>query len=165
MTEPLRFPIEVACPVAHAFSVWPSGIATWWPADHTVTGERGLSVVLEPRVAGRMFERTAGGAEQDWGEITVGEPPSRLEYRWFLRSDRADATDVAIRYGPDGDDATRVEITHSGWEWLGTRGGAWRERNPQGWSTLPPHHTAAPHRRTTPPHYTAALHRRTKPPR
>jgi hypothetical protein len=36
-----------------------------------------------------------------------------------------------------------VEITHSGWERLGTRGGAWRERNHQGWSTLLPHYTAA----------------------
>lgn len=143
MTEPLRFSLEVACPVEHAFSVWTSGIATWWPADHTLTGEPGLSVVLEPRVAGRIFERTTGGAEHDWGEITVWEPPSRLEYRWFLRTDRVDATDVAIRFEPDGDDGTRIEITHSGWERLGSRGDAWRGRNHQGWATLLPHCAAA----------------------
>jgi hypothetical protein len=38
---------------------------------------------------------------------------------------------------------TRVEITHAGWERLGTRGGAWRERNQQGWATLLPHYRAA----------------------
>jgi Activator of Hsp90 ATPase homolog 1-like protein len=141
--EPLQFTLEVACPVGHAFTVWTSGIGTWWPADHTVTGERDLSVVLEPHVGGRIFERTAGGTEHDWGEITVWDPPVRLGYLWFLRADRADATDVTIRFLPVADRRTRVEITHTGWERLGTRGGAWRDRNQQGWSTLLPHFTAA----------------------
>ena len=143
MIEPLRFSLDVACPADHAFAVWTSGIDTWWPADHTVTGGDGLAVVLEPGVGGRIFERTSGGAEHDWGELTVWDPPSRLEYLWFLRADRADATDVSVRFVPVGERLTRVEITHSGWERLGTRGGAWRERNHQGWSTLMPHYEAA----------------------
>jgi Activator of Hsp90 ATPase homolog 1-like protein len=143
VTEPLRFTLDVACPAAHAFDVWTSGIGTWWPADHTVTGEPGLDVVLERRVGGRIFERTPDGAEHEWGEVTVWDPPSRLEYLWFLRADRADATDVTICFEAAGDLRTRVEITHSGWERLGTRGGAWRDRNHQGWSTLLPHYLAA----------------------
>ena len=143
MTEPLRFTLDVACPADHAFAVWTSGIDTWWPADHTVTGGDGLAVVLEPGVGGRIFERTSGGPEHDWGEVTVWDPPSRLEYLWFLRADRADATDVSVRFVPVGERLTRVEITHSGWERLGTRGGAWRDRNQQGWSTLLPHYEAA----------------------
>ena len=143
MTPPLRFEFSVECPAPHAFSVWTSGIAAWWPADHTVTGEAGLDVVLEPVVGGRIFERTASGAEHDWGEVTVWEPPDRLAYRWFLRADRSDATDVAISFVAEGASRTRVEITHAGWERLGARGGAWRERNQQGWSTLLPHYRAA----------------------
>ena len=143
MTEPLRFTLDVACPADHAFAVWTSGIGTWWPGDHTVTGEPGLDVVLERRVGGRIFERTSGGAEHDWGEVTAWEPPSRLGYLWFLRADRADATDVSVSFVPVDERLTRVEITHSGWERLGTRGGAWRDRNQQGWSTLLPHYEAA----------------------
>jgi uncharacterized protein YndB with AHSA1/START domain len=143
VTEPLRFSLEVACPVEHAFSVWTAGIGTWWPADHTVTGERDLRVVLEGRPGGRIYERTADGTEHDWGEVTVWEPPHRLDYLWYLRADRADATDVVVRFVPAGESATRVEIEHSGWERLGTRGGAWRDRNHQGWSTLFPHYLAA----------------------
>jgi uncharacterized protein YndB with AHSA1/START domain len=143
MTEPLRFSFEVGCSVDHAFAVWTSGIATWWPADHTVTGAAGLRVVLEGRPGGRIFERTVDGEEHDWGEVTVWEPPSRLGYLWFLRADRADATDVEIRFQPTGEAQTRVQIEHSGWERLGDRGLPWRERNQAGWSSLLPHYLAA----------------------
>jgi uncharacterized protein YndB with AHSA1/START domain len=142
-TEPLRWSFDVACPADHAFRVWTGGIATWWPADHTVTGRDDAAVVLEGRVGGRIFERTADGAEHDWGEVTAWDPPQRLAYLWFLRTDRADATDVEIRFVPVGGAATRVEIEHSGWERLGVRGATWRERNLGGWSTLLPHFRAA----------------------
>jgi uncharacterized protein YndB with AHSA1/START domain len=142
-TEPLRWSFDVACPADHAFRVWTGGIATWWPADHTVTGRDDAAVVLEGRVGGRIFERTADGAEHDWGEVTAWDPPQRLAYLWFLRTDRADATDVEIRFVPVGGAATRVEIEHSGWERLGDRGATWRERNLGGWSTLLPHFRAA----------------------
>jgi uncharacterized protein YndB with AHSA1/START domain len=141
--EPLRWTFDVACGADHAFLVWTGRIGTWWPADHTVSGAEDSVVVLEGRVGGRIFERTADGAEHDWGEVTAWEPPSRLAYLWFLRADRGDATDVEIRFVAVGDSATRVEIEHSGWERLGDRGATWRERNLGGWSTLLPHYRAA----------------------
>jgi hypothetical protein len=142
MSEPLRLALDVACPVEHAFAVWTTGIGTWWPADHTVTGESSLQVVLEGRVGGRIYERTAAGSEHDWGEVTVWEPPSRLGYLWFLRADRSDATDVEITFVGSGT-GTRVEIEHRGWERLGARAEGWRDRNRLGWSTLLPHFAAA----------------------
>jgi hypothetical protein len=141
--EPIRLAFEVACSADHAFETWTSGIGRWWPADHTVTGATDLLVVLEPRPGGRIFERTPAGDEHDWGEVTVWEPPGRLGYLWHLRRDRADATEVEIRFVPVGDAATRVEIEHRGWERLGAEGETWRERNHGGWSTLLPHFIAA----------------------
>jgi uncharacterized protein YndB with AHSA1/START domain len=139
--EPLRFSLDVACSVEHAFRVWTSGIAAWWPADHTVTGEP-VAVVLEPGLGGRIYERTTDGVEHEWGEVTAWEPPRRLGYLWHLRADRSDATDVSIRFTPT-EAGTRVDIEHAGWERLGARGDTWRERNHQGWSTLLPHFRAA----------------------
>jgi hypothetical protein len=49
-------------------------------------------------IGGRIYERTRDGTEIDWGEITVWEPPTRLAYRWHIRRDRADATDVEIPF-------------------------------------------------------------------
>jgi hypothetical protein len=136
--EPLRLAFDVECAPEHAFMVWTERIASWWPADHTASGEPDLTVILEGRVGGRIFERTPDGTEHDWGEVTLWEPPHRFGYLWHLRRDRADATDVEIRFVPDGA-ATRVEIEHRGWERLGADGRDWRDRNLGGWTSLLPH--------------------------
>ena len=141
--EPIRLSFEVACPVDHAFDVWTADIGRWWPKDHTVSAEADLTVVLEPRAGGRIFERRASGIEHDWGEVTVWEPPKRLGYTWHLNRDRSDATDVEIRFLPVGGAATRVEIEHRGWERLGAEGEPWRDRNRGGWATLLPHYVRA----------------------
>jgi hypothetical protein len=140
--EPIRLSFDVDCHVDHAFRVWTARIGQWWPADHTASGEAELVVVLEGRPGGRIFERTAAGTEHDWGEITVWEPPARFGYRWHLRRDRADATEVEIRFVDRGA-TTRVEIEHRGWERLGAEGEAWRDRNLGGWATLLPHFVEA----------------------
>jgi len=138
VTDPLTLSFRVACPPAHAFDVWTARTSLWWPADHTVSGEDDLEIVIEPRVGGRILERSASGREEIWGEVLVWEPPRRLAYLWHLRADRADATEVEIVFTPDGDGATEVRIDHRGWERLGTRGDAWRDRNQRGWETLLP---------------------------
>jgi Domain of unknown function (DUF6817)/Activator of Hsp90 ATPase homolog 1-like protein len=138
VTEPLRLSFDVECPAEHAFRMWTAEIGRWWPADHSVSGEAGLAVVLEPWVGGRIFERTAGGTEHDWGEVTVWEPPRRLGYLWHLRRDRADATEVDVTFVANGSH-TRVEIEHRGWERLGAQGPEWREATRGGWATLLPH--------------------------
>jgi len=143
VTAPILLAFEVECPPERAFTVWTARIGSWWPADHTVTGEDGLTVVLEGRPGGRIFERTRGGVEHDWGEVTVWEPPARLGYLWHLRRDRAAATDVEIRFIGLGDSRTRVEIEHRGWERLGDEAETWRDRNVGGWTTLLPHFVAA----------------------
>ncbi|MBA2381979.1 MAG: SRPBCC domain-containing protein [Chloroflexi bacterium] len=143
MIEPIRFTFEVACPVDRAFAVWTADIDRWWPADHTVTGTDDVAVILEPRPGGRIFERTMSGVEHEWGEVTVWEPPARFGYLWHLRRDRADATDVDVRFIAVGEGTTRVEIEHRGWEALGACGEDWRDRNQGGWATLLPFFVAA----------------------
>ena len=143
MIDPIRIEFDVACPVERAFETWAARIDTWWPADHTVSAEEDLTVVLEPRPGGRIFERRTNGIEHDWGQVTIWEPPTRLGYTWHLNRDRSDATDVEIRFIPRAADTTRVEIEHRGWERLGAAGQDWRDRNQGGWATLLPHFVAA----------------------
>jgi uncharacterized protein YndB with AHSA1/START domain len=134
---------DVNCTPEHAFAVWTASIGTWWPADHTVTGEAGLTVVLQPGVGGRIYERTSDGTEHDWGEVTAWDPPARLVYLWHLRRDRCDATEVEIRFTATEPGSTSIEIEHRGWERLGGAAGQWRDQNRAGWATLLPHFQAA----------------------
>jgi hypothetical protein len=143
MIEPIRLSFDVGCSPEHAFEVWTGLIGQWWPADHTASGEADTSVILEGRVGGRIFERTASGVEHDWGEVTRWEPPLRFGYLWHLRRDRADATEVDIEFIALGGGRTRVDIEHRGWERLGAIGEEQRDRNRGGWATLLPHYVAA----------------------
>jgi uncharacterized protein YndB with AHSA1/START domain len=141
--EPIRITVEVACPPAHAFTTWTTRTTLWWPRSHKTGDDPEAQIIFEPRPGGRIYERTRAGVEIDWGEITAWEPPRRLAYLWHIRTDRADATDVEISFVDKGDGSTRVEIVHSGWERLGARGPAWRERNVGGWQGLLPHFVEA----------------------
>lgn len=143
MIEPIRLSFEVDLPPDGAFDLWVGRTSSWWPLSHTVTTESGLSVVFQPGVGGRIFERTAAGKEHDWGQITVWEPPRRLAYLWHLRADRADATDVEITFVDLAGGRTRVDIEHRGWERLGARGVARRDANRGGWGGLLPHYVDA----------------------
>ena len=143
MTEPLRLSFDVGCDVEHAFATWTARTSTWWPASHTVAGEPGLAVVLEPHPGGRIYERTRDGREADWGRIVEWEPPHRLVYTWHLRQDEADATEVEIRFEQRAGGGTTVTIEHRGWERLGARGPDRRDANRRGWAGLLPHYVAA----------------------
>jgi Activator of Hsp90 ATPase homolog 1-like protein len=141
--EPLRVTVELDCPAEHAFTVWTARFGDWWPGSHTVSAAPGVTVSLEPRLGGRIYERAPDGTEHEWGEVTVWEPPRRLGYLWHLRRDRADATDVELSFVATGDDRCRLEIVHSGWERLGADADTWRTANRGGWAGLLPHFVTA----------------------
>lgn len=96
MIEPIRVTIDVACEPEHAFRTWTSRASAWWPPDHTASHEQDAEIVFEPRVGGRIFERTATGQEIEWGQVTDWDPPRRLRYQWHIAADPADATEVEI---------------------------------------------------------------------
>ena len=137
--EPLRVEFTVACDAARAFSLWAEQTTRWWPHGHSVSGEPGLTVTFEPRAGGRIYERAPDGAEHDWGEVLVWEPPHRLAYLWHLRFDRADATEVEVSFAAAGR-GTVVSIVHRGWERLGAKGPERRERNRKGWAGVTQHY-------------------------
>jgi uncharacterized protein YndB with AHSA1/START domain len=142
--EPLRFSLTVECTPDHAFRMWTARASAWWPPEHTASGERGLTIVFEPRPGGRIFERTRDGREFEWGDVVTWEPPHRLAYRWHIATDRASATEVDIRF-LDAGGQTRIEIEHSGWDRLQERGRQWRDVNRGGWDGVLPAYIAACH--------------------
>jgi hypothetical protein len=75
--------------------------------------------------------------------VTVWEPPTQFGYLWHIGRERATATEVQIRFVPQGDTATRIEVEHRGWERLGAQASEIRERNQTGWQTVMPHYLAS----------------------
>lgn len=147
MIEPLRIAFEVDCSPEHAFATWTDRATSWWPPEHTVSHEPGAEIVFEPRRGGRIFERTEGGREIEWGEIVEWDPPRRLRYLWHIAAEPASATDVEIVFRGLANSTTRVEIEHGGWDRLGDIGRAWREANRAGWDGVLPAYTSDASRR------------------
>ncbi len=116
--------------------MWATKISMWWPKRHSVSGDPDLTVTIEPRQGGRIYERSGDGAEHDWGRVTEWAPPRRLAYLWHIAWDPAEATQVEITFTPAGAEGTRVGIVHRGWERFGADAPAMRDRNRAGWSAL-----------------------------
>lgn len=114
----------------------------WWPSSHSVSGDPGLTVTIEPRVGGRIVERATDGEEHTWGEILDWRPPTSFTYRWHLNQQVADATEVTIEF-LEAVDGAEVRITHRGWERLGTKGPGLQQRNRQGWEGVLPQYERA----------------------
>src|SRR5205807_4415237 len=106
------------------------GGSSCWPITRGPGGRandrRAAALRLRRRVPARGCLRSLDPAH-------VWEPPRRLGYLWYIRTDRADATEVEIRFNGSGEAPARVEIKHRGWERLGTRGPGWRDTNQGGW--------------------------------
>jgi uncharacterized protein YndB with AHSA1/START domain len=141
VSSPLRISFDVSCKPDRAFELWTSKIDTWWPPDHTVSGEN-ATIIMEAGVGGRILERTADGVEHEWGKVQQWEPPTRLSYTWYLGRSPSEATDVTVVFIELGE-STMVEIEHRGWERLGMEAAHWRDRNRIGWESLLPHFAAA----------------------
>jgi hypothetical protein len=73
--KPLELEFTVSCAPDFAFDTWARNTSRWWPKDHTVSAHPELSVIIEPRDGGRIYERTPAGVEHDWGEVVRWEPP------------------------------------------------------------------------------------------
>ena len=114
-----------------AFEVFTKQFDAIKPREHNMLGSPIVETVLEPRVGGRIVDRGEDGNECAWARILAYEPPTRLVFTWDigptwqLEEDTANASEVEVRFVPDGSGRTRVELEHrhldrhgAGWESL-----------------------------------------------
>ncbi len=143
--EAVRQAVTVDVPVERAFDVFTAEMGSWWPLETHHIGEQAAeTAVVEPRAGGRWFERAADGSECDWGRVLAWEPPTRVVFAWHLDAewgfdpDPAHASEVEIRFIPEGDATTRVELEHRGIERHGAGAVTIRDAvsGPGGWSGL-----------------------------
>jgi hypothetical protein len=129
-------------PLEHAFDVWRAKASLWWPHGHSVSGDPRLTVTVEPRAGGRIYECTPAGVEHDWGEVLLWEPPHPLAWLCHLRFHRSDATESRSRSRPRTGARRSRSSTAAGSAAAG-KGPERRDRNKRGWAGLPPRSIAA----------------------
>ena len=138
----VRSSIVVEAPREQAFSIFTEDMGSWWPPEHHIlTGEL-AEMVFEPRRGGHVYDRAADGSECRWARVLVYEPPTRLviswdiNLHWQIESDPGKCSEVEVRFVPEGNDRTRVELEHrhldrhgEGWEGMRDAVGS-----PEGWA-------------------------------
>jgi uncharacterized protein YndB with AHSA1/START domain len=113
---PIQKSIVVATSAERAFQAFTEEMSTWWPlATHHIGKADAKTVVIEPFVGGRWFERGVDGSECDWGRVRTWDPPRHLVLTWEISSDwRHDPsiqTEVEVQFSTEGA-STRVVLEH-----------------------------------------------------
>jgi len=136
---PIHKSIRVAVPPQRAFEVFTAGMQRWWPLAHSILKAPRAMITVEPRVGGRWFERATDGSECTWGQVLAWDPPKRVLLTWQLTADfeydPEFKTEVEVRFTPEGESATRVDLEHRGLESYGDKAETIRPMldSPQGW--------------------------------
>jgi uncharacterized protein YndB with AHSA1/START domain len=113
----VRKVVSVNVPAEVAWRVFTEKIGTWWPlSTHKIGEAKAIDAVIEPVVGGRWYERGEDGSSCDWGRVLAWEPHTRLVLSWEITADwKHDPglqTEVEVRFIPEGEDGTRVELEH-----------------------------------------------------
>ncbi len=132
----VRKTVVVERDIAATFRIWTEQIYHWWPAGHSLSGDRQTQVLIEGYEGGRFYERTTNGVEHVWGHVLAWDPPHHLAHSWFLGSGSHLPTRVDVRFVTLGLARTQVEIEHRGPELIGDLWWANKLRYAGGWQKV-----------------------------
>ena len=141
---PVQKTITVNASAERAFKVFTDGFDSWWPRSHHIGKGALEKAVIEPRFGGRCYGREADGTECPWGTVLVWEPPHRfviawqITHEWGYQPDLAKSSEVEVRFTPQPDGGTRVDLEHRNFNRMGPGGATMRVGvgAPGGWGTL-----------------------------
>jgi uncharacterized protein YndB with AHSA1/START domain len=141
---PVRKTVRVTASKDVAFDIFASRMGRWWNPSHSINETKSplKDVIIEPRVGGRWYEVGEDGSQCEWGRVLVWEPPSKLVLAWQLngqwRFDPDFITEVEVRFTPEDNGVTRVDLEHRNLDRFGEAAEAVREAidSPEGWSGL-----------------------------
>ncbi len=121
--------IVVEAPPEKAFSVFTDDMASWWPPEHHLLQAPLARMVFEPRAGGDVYDVGEDGSQCRWARVLAYDPPRRVVFtwdispQWQIETDPARTSEVEVRFVPDGELRTWVELEHrhldrhgEGWE-------------------------------------------------
>jgi uncharacterized protein YndB with AHSA1/START domain len=113
----VRQSIVVDAPRDRAFDVFTGGMSSWWPMnDYSIGSGPMAAAVIEPHEGGRWFERSEDGTETEWGRVLAWEAPERVVLAWQISADWGYDpnlhTEIEVRFTPEDESRTRVDLEH-----------------------------------------------------
>jgi uncharacterized protein YndB with AHSA1/START domain len=127
----IRTEAVVAAPQERAFRLFTERFDAIKPREHNMLSVDIAESVFEPRAGGRIYDRGVDGSECQWGRVLAHDPPERILFtwdispRWQIETDRANTSEVEVRFIAEAPDRTRVVLEHrhldrhgDGWEGL-----------------------------------------------
>jgi uncharacterized protein YndB with AHSA1/START domain len=137
---PVRKSVTVRATPSHAFDVFVNGIDLWWPKDHSIGNAPITRSVIEPWLGGRWYSTHEDGQTCVSGRVLAWEPPSRLVLSWEINAawkpDTSIASEVEVRFVPEGAGLTRVELEHRNFDTLGEGARSLRDTVDHGWPDI-----------------------------
>ena len=147
MIAPVRKSVVVAAEPSVAFEIFTSGIDSWWPASHSMSGPAFKLAVIESFAGGRWYAQRPDGTEINIGRVLIWEPGRRVVFRWEIgpgfRPDPGCSSELEIRFVAVGARSTRVELEHRGFESIGAgTAGDYRDGLDRGWPVALAHYAS-----------------------
>ena len=128
---PVNRRVVVRADVERSFAAFTSRMGRWWPRSHSIGSAPMADVIVEPRVGGRWYERSAEGSECEWGKVLAWDPPGRLILAWQLdanwKYDPELVSEVEITFTALEGGQTRVDLEHRNLERYGDQAAAVRD--------------------------------------
>jgi uncharacterized protein YndB with AHSA1/START domain len=141
-TTSIRKSILVEAPVERAFHVYTQEMMGWWPPDHHILDAPLEKMVFEPWEGGDVYDVGTDGSTCRWARVLAYEPPKRVVFswdinlEWKIETDPDRTSEIEVRFTPEGEDRTRVELEHRN---LDRHGDGWEKMreavgSPDGWA-------------------------------
>ena len=109
--------IVVDAPQEKAFRFFTEDIGKWWVPEHHLL-QNVTVMMFEPRVGGHIIDRAADGTESGWARVLAYDPPNRVVFswdislQWQIETDPSKTSEIEVRFIPEDDNRTRVELEH-----------------------------------------------------
>lgn len=126
---PVRKSITVNASPERAFEVFTDDFDSWWPRSHHIGNSPMKKTIIEGKKGGRCYAEQEDGTDSEWGSVLAWEPPRRFVIAWLISGnwqfepDASKASEVEVRFTPEGAGRTRVDLEHRHFERM-TSGGA-----------------------------------------
>jgi uncharacterized protein YndB with AHSA1/START domain len=126
---PVRKSVVVKATPQRAFDVFTLHVDRWWPKAKGIGETPIKQSTIEPFVGGRWYTIFEDGREAVIGHVRVWQPGKQFVVSWEINSTWkpetrvALASEVDVRFVPEADGSTRVELEHRDFERMGAAEG------------------------------------------